>query len=1036
MYMENGCVCSCFDFDSKDFHKEHRSVRMKEAEHELAREELEQQQFHEAKRRSKGRRPRFPLEDPASQEIKEEKKDGKDGKDAKSEEPAPRIELANGRFAVLGRAKARHVLTELASRGKILRDVNYNSVKESYANACNPVFSRYLLASDNSSKFSAISDLLRLPACCLSLPSESDLKRSSFSRIIKDQCHSVAGHPFPGLPMPAPRPTSPAVELREFQLKRAKAFLRAGEPGKAGKALMQQPMCNGADPKVIAQLRALFPEGIDTPMPRLPDNVKAPTFTAERVLEIIKRLPKKVAPGLSGWSYELVNVCMRSETARQAVTRLFNDIASGTLPDEVADLMLASIVWPVAKLDGSPRPICGTEVWYRMTARECVKLVAKEMGVQLQPFQYAIGVPGGVATVIHKMLESLGSKATKRGLLMIDFKNAFNSMYVQSLLEALAKFPACASVLPLAHWAYKRASYCFVRGLNEVTAVIKRERGVMQGDPLGTLALCAALDGVCRKVAAVSDAVDVFGWADDLNIAVPLDLVIQIHDLVRDESKPLGLALNQSKLKYFWPHDEALAEPLLAEMQQRGIKVVRDCVDLLGAVIGLDGEKLSNALNEKIKADKQQLFERVQDEDLEFQEAFAIVVAQNINHVLGALPPQITAKAARSLDVMREDAVKAKLGLVDATPKVMEEQALPYRFGGAGLIRAHEIAPLCYFAARASAAPVLAKMVEKQGESDLAREGMKLAFEKVDSLRGRLKEEEKARLPVDQESFYSHYEKGSKKGLSQLLTRSMYERESSRLLAEAKGNQQEVARLNAVRAPKSALWLRAVAARGTRLSNAQFSYAYRYRFGLPPRPMASMPASCAKCNEDLHAHPWHHLRCNSYKASLATKRHDATTRVMLRVARDYGGSGRLEPTKICPERKERKHADLESVIAGEPFYTDTSIVDPLADSHLVSAQKVLGAADKRAKSKIAKFGEMYSSVGAKFFPMVMETTGGMQKDFALALKAFAKAGSRTGVLVPRDFISQIRSRLAVAVQRGNAAMVSVGLADADRADSR
>ena len=117
--------------------------------------------------------------------------------------------------------------------------------------------------------------------------------------------------------------------------------------------------------------------------------------------------------------------------------------------------------------------------------------------------------------------------------------------------------------------------------------------------------------------------------------------------------------------------------------------------------------------------------------------------------------------------------------------------------------------------------------------------------------------------------------------------------------------------------------------------------------------------------------------------------------------------------------------DLDAVIAGERFITDISIVNPLADTHLESAQSMMGAAEKRAKSKAKKFADLKRF--GKFFPMVMETTGGMHKDFAVAIKEIIRASMRSGLWAPRDVVHGIRASVAVAVQRGNASMVATGL---------
>ena len=159
---------------------------------------------------------------------------------------------------------------------------------------------------------------------------------------------------------------------------------------------------------------------------------------------------------------------------------------------------------------------------------------------------------------------------------------------------------------------------------------------------------------------------------------------------------------------------------------------------------------------------------------------------------------------------------------------------------------------------------------------------------------------------------------------------------------------------------------------------------------------------------------------------LATQRHNAVLHILARWIKNIGGfAPTVEPSKIGPDRKKRTRADLDAIIAGLRFISDVSIVNPLAASHLSSAQSMMEAAEKRAKSKAEKFADLNQF--GKFFPMVVETTGGMHKDFAVAIKEIIRASMRSGLWAPRDVVHGIRASVAVAVQRGNASMVATGL---------
>src|SRR6185312_9651026 len=146
------------------------------------------------------------------------------------------------------------------------------------------------------------------------------------------------------------------------------------------------------------------------------------------------------------------------------LTKLFNDIAHGTLDEECAALLLAGRGLPLGKKDGGLRPIAITEAFYRIVASWSVRSVSTDMGKKLVlNGQYAIGVQGGASTMLHALQVAMANPRVKRALVMLDFKNAFGELFHQVFLAALASFEECKSILPLAFWAYQHASVVFVQ---------------------------------------------------------------------------------------------------------------------------------------------------------------------------------------------------------------------------------------------------------------------------------------------------------------------------------------------------------------------------------------------------------------------------------------------------------------------------------------------------------------------------------------------------------------------------------------------
>jgi hypothetical protein len=65
------------------------------------------------------------------------------------------------------------------------------------------------------------------------------------------------------------------------------------------------------------------------------------------------------------------------------------------------------------------------------------------------PFQYAVGIKGGLEAVVHRARRVIESGFT---LIDYDFMNAFNTTDTADALEELKKYDALASICPLVWW--------------------------------------------------------------------------------------------------------------------------------------------------------------------------------------------------------------------------------------------------------------------------------------------------------------------------------------------------------------------------------------------------------------------------------------------------------------------------------------------------------------------------------------------------------------------------------------------------------
>ena len=112
--------------------------------------------------------------------------------------------------------------------------------------------------------------------------------------------------------------------------------------------------------------------------------------------------------------------------------------------------------------------------------------MAQSVSSALTPLQLGYGVPSGCEAAARAARQYFESMPSNHVLLKVDFRNAFNSVRRDKILEAV-KSPIPELFLFVSS-AYTIPSY-LVCG----DSIILSEEGVQQGDPLGPLLFCFTL---------------------------------------------------------------------------------------------------------------------------------------------------------------------------------------------------------------------------------------------------------------------------------------------------------------------------------------------------------------------------------------------------------------------------------------------------------------------------------------------------------------------------------------------------------------
>jgi len=253
-----------------------------------------------------------------------------------------------------------------------------------------------------------------------------------------------------------------------------------------------------------------------------------------------------------------------------------NLVLAGRVPLLVRPSFFGATLLPFRKKDGGLRPIAVGLTLRRLISKLAASAVMTPCAQLLAPHQLGVGARGGAEALVHATRHYLYSKAEDKAFIKLDFKNAFNSVRRDRVWEAVSS--SCPGLLAYVLAAYGAPSFLW---MGDTT--LHSEEGVQQGDPLGPLLFCLAVQPLLDKCKCEYKT----GYLDDLGMgdSVPR-LLEEIHSL-ESGALLLGLTLNHSKCEVV-----GLSQSGLSLWQASGLKfgvVTGEAASFLGSPLGSKG---------------------------------------------------------------------------------------------------------------------------------------------------------------------------------------------------------------------------------------------------------------------------------------------------------------------------------------------------------------------------------------------------------------------------------------------------------------
>ena len=658
-------------------------------------------------------------------------------------------------------------------------------------------------------------------------------------------------------------------------------------------------------------------------------------------------------------------------------------VLEGKTPPLTQPYFFGATLIPLRKKDGGIRPIAVGLSLRRLVAK-CASLpMIQSVGADLAPQQLGCGIPLGCDAAAHATRCYLHNMPPKHLLLKLDFKNAFNSLRRDKMLEAVKH--SAPELFPFIYSAYAKPSHLFCGD-----QVIQSAEGVQQGDPLGSLLFCMTIQPV---VLNFRSEFRVF-YLDDGTLGGPVQDVLFDLQQVEAEATTLGLQLNRNKTELICDDGDVCDEVLSAVP---GLRVInRGQATLLGSPIG-SIDSVDDFIHHKVEKLKL-MGERLellpsQDSLLLLRHSFSI---PKILYGLRTAPC-FSSGHLHVFDETVRSILSKILNVNLAQESAWMQASLPVRAGGVGVRRAVQLAPSAYLASAAGCSELMREILPShlQNTTDPSSEAALACWSQ-----GHSKPPPSAPDSFRQKAW----------DLVQIET-------TFDSLLESAPNQQARARLLAVSTSESGAWLHAlpISALGLRMDDDVIRIAVGLRLGLP----LCWPHCCSNCGSAVDNLGTHELSCRFSKGRHS--RHAALNDIIKRSLESAKVPCHLEPTGLY--RSDGKRPDGASVVpwrGGKVLVWDATCADTLAPSHISLAVRESGAvaadAELRKKQKYLLLDSTHH-----FVPVAVETLGPIGQEARVFLREVARRiTASTQEPLALQYLLQ---RVAVAVQRGNTASV-------------
>ena len=383
--------------------------------------------------------------------------------------------------------------------------------------------------------------LLRFSSRCLTLPKRGG-RRRNLAAAVNQQLRDETD-----LAPQAPRRDLRSRSARDpfgYLAKRVSAKLEEGDYTGAVRIACSEDSIAVINQETLSELKAKhLPAHPDSNFPPAPES---PTLLAEitekEVARAIKSFPCVSAGGPDGLRPQHLKD-LTSDSAERGGKELLRALSSfillvleGNTPPSIQPIFFGANLIALRKKGGGIRPIAVGQTLLRLVAKCGGFRVVESTGAILAPLQLGYGVPSGCEAAARADRQYVGPMSSSQVMVKIDFKNAFNCLRRDKILEAVRS--TCPELFHFVYSAYSTPSSLFCGEY-----ILQSEEGVQQGDPLGPLLFCLTIHPM---ISQLQSEFKVF-YLDDGILGGPVEAILQDLQQLELDVAELCLQLNHGK---------------------------------------------------------------------------------------------------------------------------------------------------------------------------------------------------------------------------------------------------------------------------------------------------------------------------------------------------------------------------------------------------------------------------------------------------------------------------------------------------------